>query len=205
MTNKSPTDVRKRHVETCSPREDDLRVQRTKLALGGALVELILSKDFDAITVQSVLDRSGVSRSTFYSHFRSTDDLLLSDAERFLRLLEQHFEKVSAGTRRVAPVAELLSHVHDFREFKRALDRAGKHEIIDDLFIGHFTRLIEKRIKMLTSNSDELAIPAPVAARMFAGALMELLDWWIDRTRAHTPLWADEQFHKLVWKGLAGH
>lgn len=183
-------------------RENDLRVRRTKLALGEALVQLMLSEEFDAITVQQVLDRAHVSRSTFYSHFRNTDDLLLTDAERFLGALETHFLEVSRGTRRVAPVAELLYHVRDFREFVRALERAGKKEVIDDLFIGHFARLIERRVRILVADPDALTIPVTVVSRMFAGALMELLYWSLDRDAAYTPAWADGRFHTMVWYGI---
>jgi AcrR family transcriptional regulator len=165
-------------------------------------VQLMLSEDFDAITVQQVLDRAHVSRSTFYTHFRNTDDLLLTDAERFLDALEAHFLKVSVGTRRVAPVAELLYHVREFREFVRALERAGKKDVIDDLFIGHFARLIERRVRILVTDPDTLAIPVAVVSQMFAGALMELLGWSLDRDARCTPAWADERFHSMVWHGL---
>ena len=61
----------------------DARVRRTRDALGNALVTLILEKPFDDITIQEVLDRAGVGRSTFYSHFSDKDDLLFSDADEF--------------------------------------------------------------------------------------------------------------------------
>jgi len=34
-------------------------------------------KPIDELTVQEVLDRAGVGRSTFYLHYRDKDDLLL--------------------------------------------------------------------------------------------------------------------------------
>jgi len=45
-------------------------------------------KSFEEITVQDLLERAGVGRSTFYVHYRDKDDLFLSDVEDF-------FEKVS--------------------------------------------------------------------------------------------------------------
>ena len=47
----------------------DRRVQRTRKILHEALVELILEKGFDKVTVQDVIKRANVGRSTFYSHF----------------------------------------------------------------------------------------------------------------------------------------
>src|SRR5262249_46814032 len=62
-------------------RPPDPRAVRTRNRLGGALIALIQEKPFDDVTVQEVLERAGVSRSTFYEHFRDKDDLFLSDAE----------------------------------------------------------------------------------------------------------------------------
>src|SRR5882724_5991240 len=58
----------------------DRRVVRTRDILGDALVALMQEKPFESITVQHVLDRAGVSRSTFYEHYEDKNDLFLSDA-----------------------------------------------------------------------------------------------------------------------------
>lgn len=59
-------------------RKVDERTRRTRTRLSNALVALILEKPIDKLTVQEVLDRAGVGRSTFYLHFRDKDDLFLS-------------------------------------------------------------------------------------------------------------------------------
>ena len=64
----------------------DRRIVRTRNALGDAMVALMLEKEFDEITVQQVLDRAGVGRATFYTHYRDKDDLFLSDVEEFLEM-----------------------------------------------------------------------------------------------------------------------
>jgi AcrR family transcriptional regulator len=46
----------------------DRRVIRTRNLLGNALVRLMQEKPWQEITVQQVLDRAEVSRSTFYTH-----------------------------------------------------------------------------------------------------------------------------------------
>src|SRR5438477_9469811 len=56
----------------------DRRIDKTRKLLQNALTELIYVQDYDAITVQMVLDRANVGRSTFYAHYESKDQLLLS-------------------------------------------------------------------------------------------------------------------------------
>lgn len=57
----------------------DRRSQRTRQLLSSALVDLMLQKRYDEITVQNIIDRANVGRSTFYAHYLDKDDLLVSD------------------------------------------------------------------------------------------------------------------------------
>ena len=53
-------------------------VGRTRKALKEALTDLILEKGYEGVTVQDVIDRADVGRSTFYAHFVDKDDLLMA-------------------------------------------------------------------------------------------------------------------------------
>ncbi len=67
--------------------KEDRRVARTRQLLRDALVSLILERGYDEVTVQDVLDRANLGRSTFYAHYRNKDDLLFSGFEEFAALL----------------------------------------------------------------------------------------------------------------------
>ena len=62
----------------------------TKQALKDALMKLLEQRPLDRITVQEVTEAAGVSRKTFYYHFRDIFDLvewtLLDEIQRFDRL-----------------------------------------------------------------------------------------------------------------------
>ena len=55
-------------------RKVDRRIQRTRQLLDDALIELILEKGYDNITVQNIVDQANVGRSTFYAHFLDKDE-----------------------------------------------------------------------------------------------------------------------------------
>lgn len=63
----------------------DRRVRRTRATLHRALIELLLERPYERITVRDILDRADVGRSTFYAHFRDKDDLLLVSSTEYLR------------------------------------------------------------------------------------------------------------------------
>jgi len=48
------------------------------------MVELVTEKRSDDITVQNLIDRADIVRSTFYSHFRDKEDLFPKNWEAFI-------------------------------------------------------------------------------------------------------------------------
>jgi hypothetical protein len=48
----------------------DRRSQRTQRMLHEALMSLMQEMRYDEITVQNIIDRADVGRSTFYAHYR---------------------------------------------------------------------------------------------------------------------------------------
>jgi AcrR family transcriptional regulator len=76
----------------------DRRVRRTQKSLHEAVISLLLEKNYDAITVQEVLDRADVGRSTFYAHFQSKDELLMSGMDGLRSTLHAaiHLGRMSA-------------------------------------------------------------------------------------------------------------
>ena len=68
----------------------DPRTKRTRQLLLDALVGLILEKGYEDITVQDIIDRANVGRSTFYAHFQDKEDLFLSGFESLRDQFEAH-------------------------------------------------------------------------------------------------------------------
>src|ERR1700692_1803961 len=102
-------------------RQLDERIRRTRARLGGALVALIQEKPINDVTVQEVLDRASVGRSTFYLHFRDKNDLLLSQLETFLEMMSTALSVRNEESHRVVPVAELFSHIGNQNQLYRSL------------------------------------------------------------------------------------
>ncbi|HXQ74430.1 MAG TPA: TetR/AcrR family transcriptional regulator [Pyrinomonadaceae bacterium] len=189
------------HLAALKKRED-ARVRRTRDALGDALVALMQEKPFDTITVQDVLDRAKVGRSTFYSHYSDKDDLLMSDAEEFFESVAMMLSVRGDTSDRVFPVREFFGHIIEAKTFVDALMSAGKMNDNLELARGLFARGIERRLAELPKGQGIPENERPAIAFAHAGALLALLQWWVDRGMKQTPAEMDQLFHRMVWKGL---
>src|SRR6266705_7027751 len=74
-------------------RKEDRRVRRTRESLHDALISLALEKNYDSITVQEILDRADVGRSTFYVHFSDKNELLISEMDNLREELSAAIER----------------------------------------------------------------------------------------------------------------
>jgi AcrR family transcriptional regulator len=189
-------------AEPLSMRTADARVRRTRSQLGTALLNLIIEKPINDVTVQDILDRSGVGRSTFYLHYRDKDDLLVSQLEMFLETMSTALSDRKDRSRRVIPVAELFAHIGNQNKLYRVLSDSGHLKDFYELAEGYFAQGIERRLtesgKIARISQRELA----ARASALSGSLLSLLRWWLDRGEKESPQQMDEMFHRIVWTGL---
>ena len=183
-------------------RKPDQRIRRTHERLGMALLTLIQERPIDEVTVQDVLDRASVGRSTFYLHFRDKDDLLLSQLEMFLENMSTALSIRKEASHRVVPVAELFAHIGNQNKLYRALADSGRLNDFFDLAQGYFARGIEQRLteSKRLSNLQQRELVARSSA--LAGSMLSLLRWWLDRGEKESPRVMDELFHRMAWNGL---
>jgi AcrR family transcriptional regulator len=178
----------------------DRRILRTRNRLGDALMALLEERSFDKITVQDVLDRAGVGRSTFYVHYRDKQDLFLSDVEDFFELCSGLLKRHNASPDRLLPVQEVFAHIREMRDFYAAVVRSGKVSEIQALGRGFFARSIDERLQSAGMKIDPVERSAK--AHALAGSFFSLLDWWIDKGMKADPKEMDSLFHQMAWTGL---
>jgi AcrR family transcriptional regulator len=183
-------------------RKLDSRVRRTRDRLGAALRRLMQQKTLHEITVQDVLNQAGVSRSAFYAHFSSTQDLLLADMDEFLERIATSLCGMEQ-TERIVPVREFFSHVGEAEHIRAALVRSDRLSDFFDLAREHFARGIGCRLREIPRARALPKIEREMLAHALAGALLSHLDWWIRQRKRPSAEQMDRKFHALAWAAIA--
>jgi AcrR family transcriptional regulator len=182
----------------------DRRIRRTRRTLNEALIALILEKGYDRVTVQDILDRADVGRSTFYAHFRDKEALLTAN---FDDLGEQLRADLDAMTRGVAPtdpakpVGVIYRHAYERRAAYKAV--CGKQG--GNIVYGHLHRLVggllrdHLRPHLAAVGSD---LPVDVVAEFYTAAALGLLVWWVDQDFPYDPATLAAMYHRLAVPGI---
>lgn len=181
----------------------DRRVVRTREALRGALIELILEKGYDAIAVNDVVTRANVARSTFYAHHGSKESVLLdsiSMLREFLAKAQQEAREASAG--RLDPLGfttAFFSHADGHRDLYRALMGDGGGAVLIKAFRQMFDRLIRRGlIDAAESGLKVSAVPVEAVTRFTTDALMATLAWWVEAKPRLSPEEGNRIFRQLI-------
>jgi len=178
----------------------DRRVLRTRRTLRDALVQLILQRGWEQISVLDICERADVGRSTFYTHFADKEELLLSGFDDLRAALrKQHPPAGPAGTAPLAFAGTMIEHASENLRLFRAL--VGKRS-------GH---AVQKRFRALILDlvSEDLAAlhlpgrPALGPVHFLTGAFIELLSWWLDTRTMLTHSDLEQLFHDLSAPVLA--
>ncbi len=180
---------------TARRKATDRRVARTHGALHDALITLILERGWDETSVQNVCDRANVGRSTFYAHFASKEKLLMSGFAALRQALRSQERSASEPRAPGFGFARgLIEHVHENQRLFRAVIGKRSGLVVQRRFRQLLVGLVEEDLAAAS-------IPAArreAAAHYIAGALFELLTWWIDSRSSLAPRELETIFHELT-------
>lgn len=200
---------------------EDRRVRRTRAALQEALLSLMAEKGYDKITVQDLIDRADVGRSTFYLHFTDKSDLL-QDALSQLGLMLGTQDGSGSPTARPGPPAAsrhspttrpdrrrpvrfslpMLQHVQEQQATARALLAPSGTDAVRSGMERMLTGVVTEELQALAAVSAPPRVPLDLVAAGVVATFMAVLGWWIADDFARPAQEVDAAFLTLVAPGI---
>ncbi len=179
----------------------DRRVERTSELLQKALIELIGERGYDAITIQDIVDRAKVGRTTFYLHYNGKDELFLSCHEAIVR--EFHIGLLHPLSREELLSPEIppdmtsaYQHLEEGRALLYPIFQGKDSQLILQQIRDRSAREIEANLHAAFAGAES-AIPLDLLANYLAGAQIALLQWWLEKRRYHSADALTQTLHRL--------
>ena len=188
----------------------DRRTQKTRKALQEALISLMFEKSYDAILIQEILDRANVGRSTFYTHFRDKDELLVEGMEGLRELLRnaQMGTPVSSDKKYERVIGfslAMFEHAHDHKKLYRALVGGSGWVIARQRIEEILVQLMKAEARAIFKRGAASEIPFELFIHFLGATFMSVLTWWFNFGHPLPPKQINALFRELVIPTLADH
>ena len=183
--------------------ETDKRVRKTQAALRNALLELMVQRGYEALSVQNILDRAAVGRATFYLHYRNKEDLLRRSLDELRRHLIEEWKLASGGQTKSRALGFSLAffrHVDSHRQLYRAVVGRESGVIVDRQMRRLLLDLVAEGIAY--SDHRRSRVRSEMTAHYVVGALMSIVTWWLDYNVKLSPEDIDQAFRQMTLPAL---
>ena len=173
-------------------KNSDRRTQRTRMRLQKALIELILEKGYDAITIRDITERAPVGYATFFRHYDSKEALLADAFEQSITELEQLLYSLGEAS----PEEEgrlIFSHVADNHELYQVFLRGeGTRALLDQVQRESVKELVMRYARYTPR------IPAAILANHVVASIIALIIWWLRNDMPFGPEQMGQFYAELI-------
>ncbi|MFM9331133.1 TetR/AcrR family transcriptional regulator [Paenibacillus mesotrionivorans] len=181
----------------------DRRIRKSQHAIKTAVIELMMEKDFDQITIQDISERADVSRRTIYLHYMDKFDLLD-------KLIEEHIHEMQE-------LCYLAEDKMDYRSMGGLwFEYLESHSLFFSAILtskgGPFfrNRLLEFFLEKLTMKENDISLGGKsglpegeeVDIQFLGAAIVGVVEWWIKNGRPHPPDFMAQRVGALLEKNL---
>lgn len=191
----------------------DRRIRRTRRLLRTALLDLILEKGFDLVTVEDITQRADVSRATFYLHYKDKEDLLLENINEMIDDLFDQITHVPLSEWNFAsppeqpiayPILLIFRHAAENADIYRIILRGAGAAKGTARLRKIISNLVSQFIQMKDADGSlrsQIQIPMDYFANYFTGALLGIVNWWLESGQPYRPDEMAAMYQQMFFKG----
>lgn len=185
----------------------DRRVVRTQSKLHKALMALIHTKNYDAITVEDICAAADVGRSTFYAHYTGKDDLKRRGLEQ---LRKQLLAEQGASSKEVANELPgfslpMFEHARKHIDHYRALSGNRGRTWVLGIICQLLSELLCQELAATEQLDSGHSASRELVVEYVIGAYMAVLVWWLDGGAKLQPRQVNAMFRRLTSAALSAY
>lgn len=151
----------------------DKRIQKTRTRLKDALIDLVIERDYEDITIQDVTTAADIGYRTFFRHYDGLDDLLMS-------ILKEQFVEIQS---RMVHPSTYLAPEHNGRLL---FEYVQENRVLFLVMVrSHFFRDMhpELKEKVLGAFGDIFPPGTPysdLVVHHVLNSILSLVGWWLE-------------------------
>lgn len=182
----------------------DRRQKKTRDAIFEAFTSLLSKKNYNQISVQDIIDRADIGRTTFYSHFETKDYLLKELCEELFGHIidtamglphgQYHY---CCGSETDSVFLHLLKHLQE--NDMNILGLLSSQN--NDIFLRYFQSNLKKLILTQYAQPGLLSkspLPQDYLVNHIASSFVETVNWWLSHNMKEQPEVINEYFLSVI-------
>lgn len=171
----------------------DKRIIKTQDAVYNAFKQLLKEKNYSQITIENILEVSKISRSTFYSHFKTKDEVLKSITNHIFGHVFSHslsVEKTHDFSKSNIfdynhLFTHILYHLHDEKELVQAILMNSTR---DEFLLNMRNNLMPiSKILIQEKFVPQKDIPLTLYTSMVTETFILVVDYWFKNNCLESP------------------
>ena len=179
------------------------RGHETQRHLRDVLVQLVLEKGYEAISIKDITERAEVDRSTFYLHFSDKHDLF---TKSYQQLVDDLFAHTQQATGAFPGLTVLFEHMAQHADLYRVLlhmDISLPHaQRLNEYITQNMLTVLEQRLQQF--NKTLSATDKAMVVSYVTSSLRGTARWWLEAGQPYSAPAITERFAKLITQGIAG-
>lgn len=172
----------------------DARVRRSRLRLHEALVDLVLERGYEAVTIREVARRAEVGYATFFRHFEDKAALLGSLLDDLLDELMDLLAPSLADDDASRTGRLLFEHVGQNADLYRVL--ISSQRSVD--LVSRAALLGEAELRRDHTPSQRALLPPEAAVNHLVRSVIALIEWWLGAGMRPDPAQMGRAFEVLI-------
>lgn len=183
----------------------DRRQKKTREAIFSAFTALLAQKNYNQISVQEIIDKANIGRTTFYAHFETKEYLLKALCEE----LFGHIIDTAMGLPHRQHCHYSCENITNsvFLHLLRHLQE-NDHSILDllssqnnEIFLRYFKENLKRLVRIQYADTGMLKkddLPEDYLINHISSSFVETVDWWVIRQMQEPPEKITEYFLAVI-------